>query len=533
MALVSQQALDRGLRGRITFIGSGPGLPSLLTLAAVDAVNEADGVVLLTDEQRVLLSHAGVTPREVTVLDEDDAPDFESLVREGRSLAVLIPGDPFLNAETAMTVTQCIDAGLDVEVIPGVPRRVALPEFAGVSLSAQVQMITLSDPVDAEQHWAPVGPLVVMGAAGQIGEVSRIAQQSGRAADEAALVVVSAGSVNQASQHTTVEELGAAVASLGAEERTTVMVVIGDQAGPEARRKLNWFENKPLFGWRVLVPRTMDQAGALLRRLESYGAITELVPTISVEPPRQPQLMERAIHGLVEGRYEWIAFTSANAVRAVREKFDEYGLDARSFSGLKLAAVGEATQAALQAWGLKPDLVPEGEQSVAGLAAEFPAYDDLLDPINRVLLPRADIATEPLSHGLVELGWEVEDVIAFRTVRAAPPPVEIRDAIKTGQFDAVVFTSSSTVRNLVGIAGKPHNAMVIAAIGPRTAETCVEHGLRVDVQPDQPSPIEMVDALAHFAEARREQLKEKGKPVVRPSLVKRRGRPSSRAVSRP
>jgi hypothetical protein len=131
--------------------------------------------------------------------------------------------------------------------------------------------------------------------------------------------------------------------------------------------------------------------------------------------------------------------------------------------------------------GIEPDLVPEGEQSAAGLAAEFPPYDDVLDPINRVFLPRADIATETLSEGLRNLGWEVEDVTAYRTVRATPPPAPVREAIKTGKFDAVVFTSSSTVRNLVGIAGKPHSSTIIAVIGPATARTCEEHGLRVDV----------------------------------------------------
>ena len=105
----------------------------------------------------------------------------------------------------------------------------------------------------------------------------------------------------------------------------------------------------------------------------------------------------------------------------------------------------------------------------------------MLDPINRVFLPRADIATETLAAGLKELGWEVEDVTAYRTVRATPPPASVREAIKTGKFDAVVFTSSSTVRNLVGIAGKPHPSTIIAVIGPATARTCEEHGLRVDV----------------------------------------------------
>ena len=101
--------------------------------------------------------------------------------------------------------------------------------------------------------------------------------------------------------------------------------------------------------------------------------------------------------------------------------------------------------------------MPSGEQSAAGLLEDWPPYDPVFDPIDRVFLPRADIATETLVAGLVELGWEVDDVTAYRTVRASPPPAATREAIKGGGFDAVLFTSSSTVRNLVGIAGKPHN----------------------------------------------------------------------------
>ncbi len=252
-----------------------------------------------------------------------------------------------------------------------------------------------------------------------------------------------------------------------------------------------------------------------------YGAVPEEVPTISVEPPRNPQQMEKAIRGLVEGRYEWIAFTSVNAVRAVREKFEEYGLDARAFSGLKIAAVGEQTAVALQRLGINPDLIPKGEQSARGLLEEWPPFDEVLDPINRVFLPRADIATETLVAGLVELGWEVDDVTAYRTVRAAPPPADTREAIKSGKFDAVVFTSSSTVRNLVGIAGKPHAATVVACIGPQTAKTAEEHGLRVDVLAETPSVDTLARALADFGSARRAAFTEAGEPVTRPSEKKR------------
>ena len=224
-----------------------------------------------------------------------------------------------------------------------------------------------------------------------------------------------------------------------------------------------------------------------------------------MEPPRTPAPMERAVKGLVTGRYLWVAFTSTNAVKAVREKMEEFGLDARAFAGVKVAAVGDATAQALLDFGIRPDLVPSGQQSSEGLLADWAPYDSVFDPMDRVLLPRADIATDTLIAGLQELGWEVDDVTAYRTVRAAPPPAETREALKGGGFDAVLFTSSSTVRNLVGIAGKPHDTTVLAVIGPQTDKTAVELGLRVDVHAAKPDIASLVEALAEHALERREQ----------------------------
>jgi uroporphyrinogen III methyltransferase/synthase len=305
-----------------------------------------------------------------------------------------------------------------------------------------------------------------------------------------------------------------------------VVVTVGKAAAQ--RDRLTWWESRPLYGWKVLVPRTKEQAGAMSDRLRSYGAVPVEVPTIAVEPPRTPTQMERAIKGLVTGRYEWIVFTSTNAVRAVREKFEEFGLDARAFAGVKIACVGEATADAVRSFGINPELVPSGEQSSEGLLADFPPYDDILDPIDRVLLPRADIATETLAAGLRERGWEIDDVTAYRTVRAAPPAAEIRDAIKSGGFQAVCFTSSSTVRNLVGIAGKPHARTVVACIGPQTAATAKEFGLRVDVQPESATVPALIDALAEFAVARAAEEKEKAAAAA----AKKAARSSTRRASR-
>ena len=282
------------------------------------------------------------------------------------------------------------------------------------------------------------------------------------------------------------------------------------------RDKLSWWESKPLFGWKVLVPRTKEQAAALSEQLSSYGAIPVEVPTIAVEPPRTPQAVDRAIRGLVSGRYAWLALTSVNAVKAIREKIEELGLDSRALAGVKIACVGEQTAAAMIAWGIRPELVPSGDQSSEGLLADWPEYEPGYDALDRVLLPRADIATETLSAGLLERGWQIDDVTAYRTVRAAPPPAETREAIKTGGFDAVLFTSSSTVRNLVGIAGKPHASSIIAVIGPQTAKTAEELGLRVDVHGGLAVGRALAEGLAAFGRDRRDE---------RRALAARQGQP--------
>ena len=377
-------------------------------------------------------------------------------------------------------------------------------EFAVVAASA---------PKVDWASYADHDTLVLLSALPHIAEIAEALVAAGRS-PETPVAMTHAGTT------TTQETIVSTLANIAADAKAArlaqpVVTVVG--AVVDLREKLSWFETKPLFGWRALVPRTKEQAGALSARLRGFGAVPEEVPTISVEPPRNPQQMDKAVRGLVEGRYEWIAFTSVNAVKAVREKFEEYGLDARAFSGLKIAAVGDKTAEAIAAWGLRADLVPSGEQSARGLLEDWPPYDDVLDPINRVFLPRADIATENLVAGLVDLGWECDDVTAYRTVRAAPPPAPVREAIKSGKFDAVVFTSSSTVRNLVGIAGKPHTSTVIAVIGPATAKTAEEHGLRVDVLAPNPSVESLVDALADFGAARRAAMLESGQPVTRPS----------------
>jgi len=524
------QGTDRPAAGKppggwVAFVGAGPGDEGLLTVRAATLLQRADLVVAGPE----VAAQLGKLVRPEAEIADAEAlgEDPKLLVKAARSgkLAVrLVRGDPFLAGQSAAEVAACAKAKVPFEVVPGVPTATAVPAYAGIPLTSDASGdLRIIHASEVSQVQAGPGSLVILGAETGPADIAKMLIAAGWA-DTTPFSLTWNGTTTD--QHTVVCSLGTVAADLKAAGVSLLTAhgpavgVVGE--GVAAQQSLSWFETKPLFGWRVLVPRTKEQAGEVMTRLQAWGAVPEQVPTIAVEPPRTPQQMERAVKGLVTGRYQWVAFTSVNAVRAVREKFEEYGLDARAFAGIKVAAVGEQTAAALRAFGIMPDLVPAAKQSAEGLADVWPAYDDVLDPINRVLLPRADIATENLLARLTELGWEAEDVTAYRTVRAAPPPAPIREAIKGGGFDAVLFTSSSTVRNLIGIAGKPHAVTAIAVIGPETAKTAAEFGLRVDVVAPRPSVTALVDALAEHGAGLRDAAVTANEPVRRPS-ERRRG----------
>ena len=526
--------------GTVAFVGTGPGDPGLLTVRAVDLLASAEVVVLDQGSSAdVVAAHArpGVETVDATFGENGQplthAARAKLVVRAakaGQRVVRLLEGDGVTFSGMAEELLACRKAGVPFEVVPGVSSSAAVPLYAGVPLTARgtsaVHVVDASGRIAPEALARTGNTIVLVGTADDMVVAAEVLVESGRDPHEE--VVLTAGGTTTA-QHTVVATLGTVPATVRAAGSALTGPLVGVTGpGVGLRDRASWFETKPLFGWRVLVPRTQQQSGATVERLATYGAVSDVVPTISVEPPRTPHQMEKAVKGLVTGRYEWIGFTSVNAARAVRERFVEYGLDARAFSGLKVAAVGGATAQALREWGIQPDLVPSGEQSAHGLLADWPPYDEVLDPINRVFLPRADIATDTLVAGLQESGWEVDDVTAYRTVRAAPPPAPVRDAIKTGAFDAVVFTSSSTVRNLVGIAGKPHPSTVVACIGPATAKTAEEHGLRVDVLAAEASNAALVDALAEYGLGLRASAVEAGEPVLRPSERKQAARRKAR-----
>src|SRR5882757_4099339 len=447
--------------GRITFVGAGPGDPGLLTTRARSVLANAALVFTDPDVPEAVLAlvgselppASGPEPAEVPkaaddVADGDDAapvvipggPDVrpalgdptevaKTLANEARTgvdVVRLVAGDP-LSVDAVITeVTALAKTQLSFEIVPGLPDTTAVPTYAGLPLGSAHTVADVRGDVDWAALAASPGPLILHATASHLPEAARTLIEYGLADTTPTVVTANGTTCQQRSVETTLVGLldKSALASNEPAGPLAGPLVVTIGKTVSNRAKLNWWESRALYGWTVLVPRTKDQAGEMSDRLVSHGALPVEVPTIAVEPPRSPAQMERAVKGLVDGRFQWVVFTSTNAVRAVWEKFNEFGLDARAFSGVKIACVGQATADRVRAFGINPELVPSGEQSSLGLLDEFPPYDDVFDPVNRVLLPRADIATETLAEGLRERGWEIENVTAYRTVRAAPPPAQ-------------------------------------------------------------------------------------------------------------
>ncbi|MHB0928194.1 MAG: uroporphyrinogen-III synthase [Candidatus Nanopelagicales bacterium] len=497
------------MRQRITIVGTGSQDGRLLTLLAVDALAAAGAVI--ADAELETLACQFATGEVVPVAGASLAQRTRAVrdaLKRHQQVVRLIAGDPVWDGVLAQEL-QALQALGQLTVIPGVSSTTVAATYAGVSLTGQqIREVRVVDAADPSTVWsmAPRETLVVKGAGGATPRALAALRAAGNPPSTPFRVVRNAGSVQQCTITGELADFESIVDVKLLGPDSTVFL------GEPVRSAVEWFEQLPLLGWRVLMPRTKDALGELTQALELDGAVTTHVPTLSVEAPRTPQQIERAVTGLVEGRFGWVVFTCANAFTAVWDKCREYGLDARVFAGTRVAAVGEDTVAALAARGMFAELVHT--HTTQGLLDGFPVAEEGDEVMSRVLIPRAEIATETLAAGLAALGWETEEVTVFRTVRSAPPAASTREAIKTGRFDAVVFTSSATVRNLIGLAGKPHASTVVACIGPSTARTAEEHGLRVDVVASTPTHAALAEALVDFALARREAEASPAQPAA-------------------
>ena len=325
-------------RRSVAFVGGGPGEPDLLTVRAAALVAAAE--VLVVPETAAAERWAAVAGgARVVGIDSAGGPTerarlLADLAGGGAPVVRVVPGDVLSSAGMAEELTACRRLGLDIRIVPGVAPATAWTTYAGVPFSradgAPVQVLDLrcsgadgSAPVAAALRAGAT--TVVLGDSGSVGAFGRTVSAQLTGDDVPALVTRHPGTVLQRSVGGRLGDMAdhdAVLPELDGATPDEAVMILGPGAAAE---RLDWFESRPLFAWRVLVPRTREQSGALDAELRGYGAVPVEVPTISVEPPRTPQQMDRAIRGLVEGRYQWVAFTSANALRAVRGEVHRAG----------------------------------------------------------------------------------------------------------------------------------------------------------------------------------------------------------------
>lgn len=502
--------------GRISFIALPDCDLKVLTVAALEAIKDVQSVIVDPSLAEVV---ASVAPIAEVAGDQpsDLARAAIAAAKDGKEVVRVFFGDGILRGSLHEELALVNKSNIDFEVFPTIPVDFAVGFYAGAMFDpAKTDSIHLLDAKDSYELGNYVGAkttLILRGTTNEIGRFATDLVAAGRAETTPMVLVQNAMTLDQRSYRMTVGDAADQIKSH--KLQGPAHAVVSEAAGHVDRNA--WFETRSLFGWKVLVPKTKEFSVDVPALLAKAGATCTEVPTLSVEPPRAPQQMEKAVHGIVSGRYQWLVFTSPHAVKAIKVRLDEYGLDARAFSGIRIAAVGADTVSILKEIGINPDLISPDDTN-AGLAGLWPVFDQFQDPMNRVLIPRADVAVESLSATLNSLGWEVEEITAFRTVRAAPPAPAIRDAIKSGGFDAVLFSSASTVRNLVGIAGKPHPTTVIACIGEQTAQAAQEMGLTVEVLPEETTLPATIAALIAHGEKLRLAAVENGEVVWRPSV---------------
>ncbi len=483
-------------KGRVWLLGAGPGDPDLITYR---------GVLLLAQAEVVLhdaLSHPELLDLcpQAEVVDvgkrygKRATPQSEitnlilQYARAGKDVVRLKGGDPILFARGSEEALALAEAGVPFEIVPGVTSPVAASAFAGIPLthrdaSSSVTFITGSDREGKE--WSPeawkklataTGTICVFMGMRRIEAITQAVMDGGRDPATPAAVIRWGARPNQR----TVTGPLADIAELAraAELSSPAIIVIGEVVA--MREKLRWYDNRPLFGKRVLVARPRHQAGETARALRARSAQPVLCPAIEILPPPDPERLRRA--ALDAHSYDWVLFTSANGVAEFFRAADELNKDARVFGGARVGVIGPKTGAALLARNIRPDLMARtfvAEDLVRELLAQDPKP-------RRVLLPRALCAREVIPEELSKVGIEVDVVPAYETRPAqGAMAAELRATVQEGA-EVVLLTSSSMVDSVCDALGPDAAALlgekVVACIGPVTAKTARDRGVRVDVE---------------------------------------------------
>ena len=504
----------------VYLIGAGPGDPGLITVHGLTHLRAADVVVYDDLVPARLLKHArqgaelinvGIASPQSTGQDAIGYLLVEK-AREGKLVARLKFGDPFVFEPGGAEALFLHEHGVPFEVVPGLAAGLAIPAYAGVPVTypGGGDTITLVRGYEDESRtppkidWASLarleGTVVCYAGSHQLPQLLENLISNGWPAHAQAAIIYNGTLPSQETMTGTMQELLVQMRE-HARRRQPAILVAGRVAG--LREHLRWYDSRPLFGKRVLVTRPREQAAELVDRLTALGAESIEAPMIRMAPPDDPDPLLRAAANPEE--FDWIIFTSANAVDAFMTALLDGERDVRALKGPRLCTSGTATAEKLATYGIKVDLIPR-EFRADAVVASLLALGSMAGV--RVLLPRADIGREVIGEQLREAGAVVTEVIAYRTIledatREGDP--DIYGMLLEGKIDVSTFTSPSAIRNFAKIHGADQVAdllknTVVATIGPVTADAARQLGIPVTIQPRTYTIPALVDAIAaHYA----------------------------------
>lgn len=503
--------------GKVYLIGAGPGDPGLITLKGLECLKKSDVVIYDYLANAELLEEAPAEAEKIYVGKKGGEHTLSqgainSLLiekaRAGKVVSRLKGGDPFIFGRGGEEAEALFEAGIPFEVVPGVSSAVAAAAYAGIPLThrdytSTVALITGQEDPHRETSrifWDKIstgaGTLVFLMGVGNLSAIASSLIRHGRSPQTPVAVIRWGTLPIQETLVGTLDDIAARAQAC--QLKPPAIIVVGEVVA--LREKLNWFERLPLFGKQIVVTRAAEQASELSQRLRELGANPIEFPTIEVIPPAEWSALDHCLRKLEE--YDWIVFTSRNAVRFFVERLFAQGFDLRHLKGPSICAIGPRTAEGVEALKVRVDYVPReyrAEAIVEGLKKE-----NLQG--KRILIPRSGMARDLLPDELKKAGAIVDVVEAYRTVIPQKDPGDLMDRLRSGKVDAITFTSSSTVKNFVeGIGPQATQALlrgiVVASIGPITAETARGLGIETTVMPQEYTIPALVEALVeHFRE---------------------------------
>jgi uroporphyrinogen III methyltransferase / synthase len=498
--------------GMVYLVGAGPGDAGLLTLRGAELLRRADVVVYdaLVNADLLQLApktaeviYGGKRGKEQAISQSELNELLISKAKGGKTVVRLKGGDPYVFGRGGEEAEQLADAGVNFEVVPGVSSFVAVPNYAGVPLThrgfaSKITLITgHEDPakeassVDWQQVAKTPGTKVIMMGTDRIGEIAKTLVGYGMDA-ATPIAMVRWGTTGH--QHS-IEGTLATIADVAAKEKISppTVAVIGEVV--KLRNKLNWFEHRPLFGQRVVVTRTREQAGTLAGRLHDLGAEVLEVPTIKLDAPTNRQDLVDALLEL--NSYDWLIFTSPNGVTTFFEYFFRQFHDMRDIGGARIAAVGPATANKLKELHLQVDLMPD-EALAANIAEAFSEFESIENL--KICLLRAEVANPELPNALEAMGAIIDDIACYKTVPETEDVTGAGARLQESGADWITFTSSSTVEqfharfDLPALVKKFPN-MKLASIGPETSKALVELKLEPTIEAKEHTIDGLVEAI--------------------------------------